>query len=94
MQNRLECEYLLSISDRCSSKILSDKTMNWADIVEYRTTWNNDFFVKTRPARLAAQRSIRKSIAIGMHMHLLITGSCFFPLFCFLVLFKVIRYVF
>ncbi|CAF2466961.1 unnamed protein product [Rotaria sp. Silwood2] len=38
--------------------------MDLADITEFRTTWNNEIFLKNKSAFLTAKRLIRKSIII------------------------------
>lgn len=35
------------------------------DIIEFRTTWNNELFLKKKSVCLTAKRLIKKSIAIG-----------------------------
>lgn len=39
--------------------------MELVDINEFRTTWNNEKFFKTKSARRAAKHIIKKSIIIG-----------------------------
>jgi len=56
MQYRIVYEYLLSFSD---------DMMDLADITEFRTTWNNELFLKNKSAILAAKKLIKKSIIIA-----------------------------
>jgi hypothetical protein len=39
--------------------------MNLADIKEFRTTWDNEFFYKNKSAVLTAKYLIKKSIVIS-----------------------------
>jgi hypothetical protein len=39
--------------------------MNIGDIIEFRTTWKNEFFFKNKSALLTAKRLIKKSVLIG-----------------------------
>jgi hypothetical protein len=39
--------------------------MDREDIIEYRTTWNNEVFFKNKSACITAKRLIKKSIVIG-----------------------------
>jgi hypothetical protein len=42
--------------------------MEMADIIEFRTTWNNEMFMKNKAACRTAKRLIRKSLAIGKNL--------------------------
>jgi hypothetical protein len=55
MQYRIEYEYLLRF------QMIFDRE----DIIEYRTTWNNELFFKNKSSCLTAKRLIKKSIFIG-----------------------------
>ena len=46
----------------------SDRMMDMADIIEFRTTWNNELFLKNKAACLTAKRLIRKSLVIGRNL--------------------------
>lgn len=48
-----------------SDRKTRSNVMEAPDIFEFRTTWNNEFFSKTRSTRSAAKRLVRKSVAIG-----------------------------
>ena len=42
-----------------------NRTMDSVNIVEFRTTWNNEAFLRNRSGLSAAQRLVRKSVTIG-----------------------------
>ncbi len=55
MQYRIEYEYLLRF------QMIFERE----DIIEYRTTWNNELFFKNKSICITAKRLIKKSIFIG-----------------------------
>ena len=68
MQYRIEYEYLLRF------QMIFDRE----DIIEYRTTWNNELFFKNKSSCLTAKRLIKKSIFIGKNYI-----DCIRKIFCF-----------